>query len=165
MKLGFVTLTERGRADALLADVAEVLRADGYPLVAMVRAETPDPRPCEMHLRLLPVDRIVSISQELGPGADACTLDAGALEGAVAETARAIATAPPGAALILNKFGKQEAAGRGARELIGPALEAGMTVLISVPPETRTAFEAFAGEVATELAADPAALMTFLTAR
>jgi len=163
MKLGFITLTERGRADALLADLAEDLRAAGTPLIAMVRAETPDPRPCEMHLRLLPADRIVSISQELGPGADACTLDAGALEGAVAETARAIAVAPAGAALILNKFGKQEAAGRGARELIGQALEAGRAVLISVPPETRAAFLDFAGDIATELAPDPAALRAFLT--
>lgn len=164
MRLGFVTLTEKGRADRLLADLAEALRADGHPLIAMVRAEIAAPRPCEMHLRLLPADRIVSISQELGPGADACTLDAGALEGAVAETARAIELAAPGAALILNKFGKQEAAGRGARPLIGAALEAGIAVLISVPPETRAEFLIFAEGMATELAPDPAVLAAFLTA-
>lgn len=162
MRLGFVTLTEKGRADALLADLADQLRAAGQPLVAMVRAETPAPRPCEMHLRLLPADRVVPISQELGPGTEACTLDAGALENAVAETARALADAGPGTALILNKFGKQEAAGRGARALIGQALEAGMAVLISVPPETSAAFDAFAGEIATELPPDPAALGAFL---
>lgn len=162
MNLGFLTLTEKGRADALLADLAEALRVEGRPVVAMVRAELHDPRPCEMHLRLLPADRVTSISQDLGPGADACTLDAGALENAVAATLREIAAAAPGTPVILNKFGKQECAGRGARPLIGEALERGLCVLISVPPETRADFLDFAGEFATELPADPAALAAFL---
>lgn len=162
MRLGFLTLAEKGRADALLAGLAEEMRAAGRPLIAMVRAPTPAPRPCEMHLRLLPADRVVPISQELGPGADACTLDAGALEQAVAETARAIAAAAPGTAVILNKFGKQEAAGRGARALIGEALAGDLPVLISAPPETRAAFDAFAAGCATELPPDPAALAAFL---
>ncbi|MGD9919486.1 MAG: DUF2478 domain-containing protein [Paenirhodobacter sp.] len=160
--LGFVTLTERGRADALLADLAADLAARGVPVVAMVREPVAGERACEMHLRLLPAGRVTSISQPLGPGADACTLDAGALELAVEETARAIAAAPEGAALILNKFGKQEAAGRGCRPLIGLALEAGLSVLISVPPETRAEFEAFAEGLGEELPPDPAALARFL---
>ncbi|MBW0158761.1 DUF2478 domain-containing protein [Sedimentimonas flavescens] len=149
--LGFISVTEKGGADRLLAELAERLRAEGAPLVAMVRAETPAARPCEMHLRLLPAEEVRAISQELGSGADACTLDAGALEEAVAATARAIEAAPASAALILNKFGKQEAAGRGCRDLIGLGLARGMRVLISVPPETRAEFEAFSDGLAEEL--------------
>lgn len=160
--LGFVTLTEKGRADALLADLAADLADAGAPLVAMVRAPVAGERACEMHLRLIPAGRVTSISQPLSSGADACTLDAGALELAVEETARAIAAAPEGAALILNKFGKQEAAGRGCRPLIGQALDAGMRVLISVPPETRPDFEAFAEGLAEELPPERAALAQFL---
>lgn len=111
--LGFITVRKKGQADALLAALAEAARRAGLPVVAMVRAPMPEARACEMHLRLLPEARVIPISQPLGPGAEACTLDAGALEGAVAQTALAIAAAPAGAVLILNKFGKQEAAGRG----------------------------------------------------
>lgn len=160
--LGFVTLIEKGRADVLLAGLAAQIAAAGLPVIAMVRAPVDGERACEMHLRLWPSDRVTSISQPLGPGADACTLDAGALELAVEETARAIAAAPEGAVVILNKFGKQEAAGRGCRPLIGQALEAGLRVLISVPPETRADFGAFAGDLAEELPADALALADFL---
>ncbi len=160
--LGFSTVRQKGQADALLAALAEAARRAGLPVVAMVRAPMPEARACEMHLRLLPEARVIPISQPLGPGAEACTLDAGALEGAVAQTALAIAAAPAGAVLILNKFGKQEAAGRGCRELIGQGLAAGLRVLISVPPETRPDFEVFAQGLAEELPADPGRLAGFL---
>lgn len=160
--LGFVTVTEKGRADALLAALAGQLAAAGGPLVAMVREPLPGERACEMHLRLIPEGRVVSISQPLGQGADACTLDAGALELAVEATARAIAAAPEGTAVILNKFGKQEASGRGCRPLIAQALEAGHRVLVSVPPETRAEFDAFAADLAEELAPNARALADFL---
>jgi len=160
--LGFVTMAEKGRADEALADLAADLVAAGRPVVAMVRECLPGERDCEMHLRLVPSGRVVSISQPLGPGADACTLDAGALEMAVAETARAIEAAAEGTVLILNKFGKQESLGRGCRPLIGQGLEAGMRVLISVPQESRAAFDRFAGDLAEELPADPAALAEFV---
>lgn len=160
--LGFVTLTEKGRADVLLADLAAALAGAGVPVVAMVRAPLPAERACEMHLRLMPSEQVLSISQALGAGADACMLDPGALEEAVAATARAIAEAPAGAVVILNKFGKQEAAGRGCRPLIAQALDAGLAVLISVPPETRADFEAFAEGFAQELAPDARALADFL---
>lgn len=177
MRLGFVSLPERGRADALLAELAQALRAAGHPLVAMVRAGAgaaaevgadpgagPDPRPCEMHLWLWPADQRVTISQALGPGVAGCTLDPGALEQAVERTARALDQAVPGTAVILNKFGKQEAAGRGARALIAQALERDLPVLISVPPETRAAFDAFAGAGAQALSADLDGLAAFLGA-
>lgn len=160
--LGFFTCAEKGRADAILAALAEALAGAGLPVAGMVRAAMAGERACEMHLRLLPSGRVMSISQPLGPGADACTLDAGALEEAVAATAAAIAQAPEGAALILNKFGRQEALGRGGRGLIGQGLEAGLKVLLSVPPETRAAFESFAEGMAEELPAEPAALAEFL---
>ena len=160
--LGFVTIAQKGQADAVLADLAADLIAAGYPVVGMVRECMPDERDCEMHLRLLPSGGITSISQPLGPGSDACMLDAGALELAVEATARAIAAAPEGAVLILNKFGKQEAMGRGCRPLIGQGLAAGMHVLISVPPESRGAFDEFAGDMAQELPPEPAALARFV---
>lgn len=161
---GFVTLTEKGGADRLLAEIAARAEAEGRAIVAMVWADVPTSRDCEMFLRLVPGGAVRSISQDLGAEADACSLDVGALEQAVADTARALAAMPPEVPLILNKFGKIESGGRGSRPLIAAALEAGHPVLISVPPETRADFDAFAEGMAEELPADADALYRFLWA-
>lgn len=159
---GFVSLTEKGGADRLLARLAAQIAETGVPVVAMVWADVPTARACEMHLRLLPGGQVRPISQDLGADADACSLDVGALEGVVAETSVALARAPQGTPLILNKFGKIEAGGHGCRQLIAEALETGHPVLISVPAQTRADFEAFAGDMAEELPPDPEALLDFL---
>ena len=167
MRLGFVSLPTRGAADQLLAELARRWAAAGRPCVALVRAapEALDPaRPCEMALELWPGGQIYPISQDLGPGAEGCSLDAGALELAAAAAEAALARAPAGAPLILNKFGKQEAGGHGLRPLIGAALAEGRAVLLSVPPETRAAFDTFAEGLAAELPPEIAALDDFLRA-
>ena len=84
MSLGFITMDERGAADQLLAALVQDLVARGVPVAGMV-AHDPAPRGCEMSLALFPGGPVVDISQDLGVGADACTLDPGALEQAVAE--------------------------------------------------------------------------------
>lgn len=163
--IGFITCTEPKRADRLLADLADLLLTEGQPVVGMVLADIEGASPCDMHLRLLPDGPVVGISQDLGAGADACTLDAGALEEAVAMAEARLADAPEGSVLILNKFGKQEADGRGCRALIAQGLEAGLRVILSAPPETRAMFEAFAADFATEISPDLAALAAFARAK
>lgn len=160
--LGFITCTEKGAADRLLARFADRLVAAGRPVVGMVRADVPQRFDCEMHLRLLPDLGVRSISQDLGTEAEACSLDAGALEEVVAQVNRSLDMAEPGTVVILNKFGKQEAAGRGCRDLIARALETGLPVLISVPPETRAEFDAFSAGLGEELAPEIDALESFV---
>ena len=53
--------------------------------------------------------------------------------------------------LIINKFGKQEAAGRGFRDFIAAAMAEEIPVLIAVAPELVAAFTGFAGDYATPL--------------
>lgn len=162
MSLGFITMDERGAADQLLAALVQDLVARGVPVAGMV-AHDPAPRGCEMSLALFPGGPVVDISQDLGVGADACTLDPGALEQAVAWVMGALEQVPPGTVLVLSKFGKQEAAGRGCRPLIAEGLERGLRTLVSVPPETRAEFLDFAGDLARELPSDPSVLRAFLT--
>lgn len=166
--IGYFTTSESGLADRLMAGLADALLAAGQPVCGMVHADVPVAAPklgmCEMHLRLLPEGRIHPITQDLGPGAEGCTLDAGALELAVAAVGRALERAPPEAVVLFNKFGKQEAEGRGCRDLIAEAVARGHRVLISAPPPTRAAFVEFAGDFATELPATPAALAAFALA-
>lgn len=86
-----------------------------------------------------------TISQDLGPGAGGCRLDPAALERSVHQVATAL---PLADALFVNRFGRQEQAGRGFVPLIADALDAEKPVIIAVAREKRAAFDAFAGALA-----------------
>ena len=157
MRLATITLPGRGETDRLLASVAARLQGQGVALAGAVQFNLDCGDECEMEVQVLPDGPVIGISQSLGPGSQGCRLDAGALETAVAEVAARMAGAR---LLIVNKFGKHEAEGRGFRGLIGSALEAGMPVLIGVNAMNMQAFQAFAGEMAEPLV--PAELETWL---
>lgn len=161
MMLGYMVSQSQGQGDALLAGVATRLQALGWPLAGAVQMNvTFDPaRPCHMDLHVLSGANVVRISQDLGAGATGCRLDAQSLEQAVGLVGAALRAGPR--LLILNKFGKQEADGRGFRPLIGEALQIGVPVLTSVSGANRAGFEAFAGGIGVEVAADPEALMAW----
>lgn len=155
MKLAYVTLQGRGRIDALIAEVAQLLAADGVRLAGTVQSnhERPDRRKCDMDLAILPDGPIVRISEDRGDLARGCTLDSGALE----QTVVAVQQRLPGAeVLIVNKFGKREAEGKGLVPVIAEALEMGLPVLIGVNGLNLAAFLAFAGEDVSALPNDPA---------
>jgi nucleoside-triphosphatase THEP1 len=162
--LGYVAGGGRGSSDRLLAAVAERLRADGFPVAGVVQVNTLfDPaRPCHMDLMVLSRGETIRISQNLGPLARGCRLDPSGLETAVGHVERALEAAPR--LLIVNKFGKVEAEGRGFRPVIGAALAQGVPVLTSVSPGNLAAFEAFAEGLAEPLPADEAAILDWCRA-
>jgi nucleoside-triphosphatase THEP1 len=154
MKLAYVTLLGRGRTDALIAEVATLLEAAEVRLAGTVQSnhERPDRRKCDMDLRVLPDGPIVRISEDRGELARGCILDSGALE----QTVHAVQQRLPGAeVLIVNKFGKREAEGKGLVPVIAEALDRGLPVLIGVNGLNLAAFLAFAGEEVTALPSDP----------
>ena len=151
MRLATITLPGRGETDRLLASVAARLQGQGVALAGAVQFNLDCGDECEMEVQVLPDGPVIGISQSLGPGSQGCRLDAGALEAAVAEVAARMAGAR---LLIVNKFGKHEAEGRGFRGLIGSALEGGMPVLIGVNAMNMQAFQAFAGEMAEPVLPD-----------
>jgi nucleoside-triphosphatase THEP1 len=155
MKLAYVTLQGRGRTDALIAEVAALLQAEGVRLAGTVQSnhEREGRRKCDMDLRVLPDGPIVRISEDRGDLARGCTLDSGALE----QTVHAVQQRLDGAeVLIVNKFGKREAEGRGLVPVIAEALDRGLPVLIGVNGLNLAGFLAFAGEGVTALPTDPA---------
>lgn len=157
MKLAYVTLQGRGRTDALIGAVAAVLTADGVRLAGTVQSnhERPDRRKCDMDLMVLPDGPVVRISEDRGDLARGCTLDSGALE----QTVFAVQKRLDGAeVLIVNKFGKREAEGKGLVPVIAEALERGMPVLIGVNGLNLAAFLAFAGEAVFALPSDEMAI-------
>lgn len=163
MKLAYVTLQGRGRTDALIAEVAALLAADGVRLAGTVQSnhERPDRRKCDMDLAVLPDGPIVRISEDRGDLARGCTLDSGALEQTVFAVQQRLAGAE---VLIVNKFGKREAEGKGLVPVIAEALDQGLPVLIGVNGLNLAAFLAFAGESVTPLSTDALSIATWCMA-
>lgn len=148
-----------GQADAALSALAWDLAARGIACAGIVRAPgdvSHAANGCEMVVRVLPDGPDITITQALGPGSDACRLDPSAIAEAVA---RVEGAGVAGADLfILNKFGPEEAAGRGFRPVIAAALECGVPVLVGVGAGNRTAFDSFAAGLAQDLPAEAGAL-------
>lgn len=161
MRIGYTMAPGRGDMDMLLALVAEQIMADGFRPCGTVQynTECAGEGPCDMDVRVLPDGPLIRISQSLGAGARGCRLDPGALETAIAECEARLASSD---LLIVNKFGKQEASGRGFRGLIAEALAAGIPVLVGVNALNRPAFVEFTGGAAEEVAADGEALADWL---
>lgn len=142
--LGYIVLHQQGQADQLLSDVAARLQNEDIVLAGAVQTNIefdPD-RPCHMDLRILNRPEIIRISQDLGRQSSGCRLDPNGLERAAGLVSADLDASPQ--LLIVNKFGKQEAEGRGFRPVIGKALTTGIPVLTTVGPSTLDAFERFA---------------------
>jgi nucleoside-triphosphatase THEP1 len=163
MKLAYVTLQGRGRTDALIAEVAALLEADGVRLAGTVQSdhEREGRRKCDMDLRVLPDGPVVRISEDRGDLARGCTLDSGALE----QTVHAVQCRLDGAeVLIVNKFGKREVEGKGLVPVIAEALDRDLPVLIGVNGLNLAAFLAFAGEEVVALPSEAHAIAAWCKA-
>lgn len=147
MRMGYVIAPGRGDTDLLLAGVADALLAEGVRLCGTVQFNTAceGDGPCDMDVRVLPEGPVIRISQSLGPEARGCRLDPGALETAIAACEAGLDTAD---LLIVNKFGKQEALGRGFRTLIAEAMSRDIPVLVGLNGLNREAFDTFTGGAA-----------------
>lgn len=152
MQIAYVTLSGRGAIDLLLAEVVARLEAEGIALAGTVQTniDRADQAHCDMDLRLLPDGPEVRISVDRGPEAKGCRLDADALERSVVWADAALDRAEM---LVVNKFGKMEAEGRGLTATIANALDRDMPVLVGVNGLNLGPFLAFAGDMATALPA------------
>ncbi len=155
MKLGYVTVAGKGRIDLLIADVVSLLEAHGVALAGTVQTniDRQNCPGCDMDLQLLPDGPVVRISVDRGPEARGCRLDAGALEQSVLWVEETLKHAE---VLVVNKFGKQEAEGKGLAGSIAAALERGLPVIVGVNGLNLPAFLRFSASMAEELATDPA---------
>ncbi|MCF8516834.1 MAG: DUF2478 domain-containing protein [Rhodobacteraceae bacterium] len=157
MQIGFVSGDTRVATDRVLAHVVDLLAARGVRLAGAVQLNTehPDRDDCDMDVQVLPDGPQFRISQDLGPLAEGCRLDPDALERAVMAVLLPLDRA---AVLVINKFGKQEAEGRGFCTLIAEALSRDMTVLLGVSDGHRAAFDAFVAGMADPVGCDPVAI-------
>ncbi len=158
MKIGYVISPGKGDLDQVLHGFAHDLMARGITVAGIVQTNTEcgSDKPCDMDVEVLPKGPVLRISQDLGAGSRGCRLDAGVLEQAVGLVDTELAGAD---LLVINKFGKQEADGRGFRPVIGAALEQGIPVIVGLNGLNQPAFEAFAEGLASSVAPDRAALL------
>lgn len=164
MKIGYISLPGRGATDAMIVAVVDRLRAEGLRLAGTVQTnlERAKDHPCDMDLLVLPQGPSFRISQELGLGARGCRLNSGVLEDLVMEAARHLGQAD---LLVVNKFGKLEAQGRGFVPLIVEALDRDIPVLVGVNGLNLPAFRQFTCGSADELSGSVSGVVSWLALR
>lgn len=161
MKLAYTMAPGRGDTDMVLERLASDLAARGLRCrgTVQINSERADAGPCDMDVRVLPDGAVLRISQDLGPQARGCRLDPAALETAAGLVAASLSLGAD--LLIINKFGKHEAEGRGFRSVIAEAVAMDIPVLVGLNALNRPAFESFAEGLAIQLPSDPDALMAW----
>ncbi|ARU00447.1 DUF2478 domain-containing protein [Yoonia vestfoldensis] len=162
MKLAYTMAPGRGDTDLVLERLATDLAARGLRCCGTVQinSERCDAGPCDMDVRVLPDGAVLRISQDLGPQARGCRLDPATLETAVAMVETTLSSGAD--ILIVNKFGKHEAEGRGFRNVIAEAIAMDIPVLVGLNELNRPAFETFSEGLAVQLPSDPEALMAWV---
>lgn len=164
MRIAFITSQTSGDADLVLYRLAERLAAQGLRLAGTVQINTErrDGAACDMDLMILPKGPTIRISQFRGLGSRGCRLDTRALEDAVGLCENRLDQGAD--VLIINKFGKHEAEGRGFRSTIAKALGQGMPVLVGLNGLNRVAFDEFVDGVGQRLKPEVSALEDWVLA-
>ena len=162
MNIAYTMAPARGDTDLLLSSVAGSLLNSGWYICGTIQINTNREKegPCDMDVKVLPDGPVVRISQSLGKGSTGCRLDQSALEEAVGQVTASLGERAD--AMIVNKFGKHEAEGRGFREVIAAALTLGIPVLVGVNALNREAFDLFSGGCAEFLPPEKSAIETWL---
>lgn len=154
MKIAYTLASGRGETNLLVADLFSTLQARGAKLCGTVQIdiERDKNEKCDMDVKVLPDGPTIRISQSLGDQSRGCRLDPEALEKAVALTEKSLNAGTD--LLIVNKFGKHEADGRGFRNTIARALDMGVPVLVGANKLNVDALVDFCGGLAEPLPAD-----------
>jgi len=138
-------------ADALLADFARDQLARGRRLHGLLQHEitpTDGGRP-QRRLSDLRSGRLYRLSQDLGPGSQACSLDAGAL--AVASEVLREALDARAELVIVNRYGAIEAAGGGFAQEMLALMSNGIPLLTVVSATLLPEWRRFTGQAGLEL--------------
>ena len=165
MQIAYTMAQGRGDTDQILHQVSQRLVAAGHAPcgVVQVNSERSDSCRCDMDVQVLPKGPVIRISQSLGENARGCRLDPSALEQAVALTDRALQQGAE--MLIVNKFGKHEAEGRGFRATIAEALALEIPVLVGLNQLNRDAFFEFIGDFGEAVAPEVEAIEAWAKAQ
>jgi len=159
MNIAYICAPRTGEVDLVLEEFSLELAQRGVTTSGLVQVNSYQVgrHKCDMDVRVLPDGPTIRISQSLGNNAKGCRLDPAALERAVSDVNLQLAQFPE--VLIVNKFGKHEASGRGFRDTIAEALIQNTPVVVGINRLNLAAFQEFCGGTQTHVQASPKALM------
>lgn len=157
-QIGVVVYDDGLFGDALIAQCAAGLVASGYRLGGVVQsnAHRPGRRRCDMYVKDLLGGDEIKISFDRGNEARGCRLDPDAFARIDAWIERAVVERVD--LLIINKFGREEAHGRGLRSVIAETLISEIPLVIGVSTRNLCDFLTFVGGSATRLRPDVEAI-------
>lgn len=142
------------RIEEFFAALAVRLQAEGIAVSGLLqhslRAREEDR--CSFEMEDLGQGVRFRISQDLGTGSSACSIDHAAIASASVVLRRAILDAPD--VVMVNKFGALEAAGEGLREEMNAIVAAGLPMLTTVNREQIDDWRAYVGTPGAELPMD-----------
>lgn len=152
------------RPDAMLARVARRLQRRGLRVAGLLQAGEAGggPRCATLVLEDIGSGERVQLFERRGAGARGCRLDPGGLAHAAGWLRRAIEERPD--VLFVNRFGRQEAEGRGLLGEIAEAVVADIPLVVAVGEALLPDWEGFIGE-ATDRFADAETLEAWCLAR
>ena len=161
-RVAAIVYADEAYPDAVFTLTAAVCRSHGLSLAGVLqhRAFEDPARKCDVILEDLSTGHRIPLFEDRGQGAKGCRLDTAALAQVTANIERSLENNP--GLLMLNKFGKVEAAGEGLRDLIAKAIDRDIPVIIGVPARNLNAWRSFAGEFSVELSADAEKVWTWL---
>jgi hypothetical protein len=132
--------------DAVLSAAADLLRSRGIRVAGLLQrfgALTLGGKR-SMYVQDISSGERVRLDFPRGPGASGCLLDPSALARAACLLKLAISSRPD--VLIVNRFGRQEAEGRGLRSELADAVYAGLPTLVAVGEPWLADWDKFIGE-------------------
>ncbi|MBC06392.1 DUF2478 domain-containing protein [Thalassospira sp.] len=147
--------------DDLLAAIAEGMLANGKSVAGYVQKRRKD-ADCGtlVHVRNLRSGDEMPITKNRGKMAKGCKLDGDALSTLASQLSRDVEAGSD--VLIIARFGRSEAEGRGLRDVISRAMDLEIPVLVGVRDEYRDAWDEFHGGYANALAFDETAIEDWL---
>ena len=153
-EIGVVVYDDGLFGDAFIAQSAASLVASGYRLGGVVQSNAYrcGRRRCDMYVKDLLGGDEIKTSLDRGNEARGYRLDPDAFARIDAWVERAVLERVD--LLIINKFGREEAHGRGLRSVNAEALFAEIPLMIGVSTQNLRAFLTFVGDSATRLRLD-----------
>lgn len=153
------------QVDRLLVRLADALSKRSVRVFGAVQHNSNDgDRRCDgMQLADPSSGRRVTICEDVTDDPTACRIDETALAEAIGWTDAALDAG--GELLIVNKFGKREAAGRGFADVLGRAVTAQVPVLVGVSDRNAEAWATFTGGRGAVLPPDYEALESWCLAQ
>jgi hypothetical protein len=144
--LAAIVYGEPDQPDRLLQKFARDLLGHGHRVVGLIQTRLDDE---EAAVTILPTGETIPLFQKLGSLSGSCRLDPGRLAEAAGRVNALIET---GADLVvINRFGKAEAEGKGLIDEIAHALGADIPVVVAVPDYRLPEWLSFCGGLGIKL--------------